>query len=312
MSKLLDNINQEIPDRFYDFTHEYQQDILGMLISDRTFLIQSIELIKPKYFLSETHRAICASLFEYFKNYSQLPTRKVLVNSLKEKFGEDYWDHVAELEYIVSGFQPGVDSREQCLDKITQFAKVRALEQAIVQALPLMKKKDTNEKEWKKITELFNNALITDRNFDIGLDYFTTLNDRFNRMEEQDQKKEVFITGFDGLDQGLTMGGLGRGEIGSFMAMPGAGKSWMLVKVAVRNIVRGKKVLFISLEMDQDKIAKRFDTIFALCGMTDLWKDKDNIIPKINSVVDDETDKSRLVVKQFPAGAADVNTLRLF
>ena len=106
-------------------------------------------------------------------------------------------------------------------------------------------------------------------------------------------------------------GGIGRGEIGAYMGQAGSGKSLLLVKAAVRNLLRAKKVLFISLEMDQDKIARRFDAQLAVADIKTLIDNRAYVIEALKDRVKD-MDKQQLVIKQFPAGVADMHTIRAY
>jgi replicative DNA helicase len=151
-----------------------------------------------------------------------------------------------------------------------------------------------------------------DKNFDFGLDYFKDVADRYERMKADKETTERFTTGFDALDWGLTGGGLSRGEIGAWLGNPGSGKSLALVVGAVANLARGKKVLYLSLEMDQDKIAARFDAQLADVGITSLLENQAAVERALAEMVRDYEDKRMLIIKQFPGGTCDVATIRAY
>lgn len=310
--KLQDYLVPEERQETYPWESEYQRQVLSMLLHDRTFLIQSIQLVKPKYFKNTAHELICEILFNHFNKYKQLPPKSVIVTEINEQKKNDqklFW-YKAELEACLMGYIPGLNSREHCLDWITEFAKEQALRSALSISLDVLK---TNpENKWVKIRELFRDALLVDRNFDTGLDYFTSLEDRYTRMAQADKEKEIFCTGFSDLDNRIACGGLMRGEIGAFMALPGVGKSNLLIKAAVVNFIRKKKILHISLEMDQDKIAKRFDAQLAGISIGKLLENKNAVLHSVKSLIDDYDDKTRLIIKQFPGGTADVDTIRAY
>lgn len=307
-------VNPDDPrEKKYKWDIRYQQEILAMLITDKVFLIQSMQLIRPQYFIDKAHETICSILFDYFNKYGQLPPKFVVANEIRERFPEDdkkVLIYTGELEALVGGYIAGLESREACLDKITEFAKEQSLRTALSTTLDLLEKNERDK--WPKIEDLFKKALLTDRNFDMGLNYFETIEERYERMEKLKDSKEVFITGFQSIDERLSVGGICRGEIASYMGMPGTGKSILLVKAAVQNLIRGKKVLYISLEMDQDKIANRFDAQLAVCNIRTLLERRDEVIGALRDHVKGEQDKRKLIIKQFPAGTADVHTIRAF
>jgi len=310
-------VNPDDPrEKKYQFDIPYQQSILGMLLCDKVFLIQSMQLIKSNYFVDKAHETICDILFEFFEKYSQLPSRFVINNEIKERFPDDAKKrmiYTGEVEALISSYIPGLDSRDACLDKITEFAREQALRSAVSITLDLLERNEKNK--WGRIEDTFRKALLVDRNFDLGLDYFQCLEERYDRMKAQQTDKEVFITGFDSIDspeKGLSAGGICRGEIASFMGSPGTGKSILLVKVAAQNIMRGKKVLYLSLEMDQDKIARRFDAMIAMDNIRTLVERKEEVLSALRECVKGEEDKRRLIIKQFPAGTVDVPIIRAY
>ncbi len=310
-------VNPDDPrEKKYRWDTRYQQEILAMLMCDKVFLIQSVQMIKPNYFVDRAHETICDIVFRYFDKYGQLPPKFNIKNEIKTRFPEDLKKqmiYIGEVEALSSSYIPGLESRDACIDKITEFAKEQALRSAVSITLDLLEKNESGK--WGRIEDIFKKALLIDRNFDVGLDYFQSLEDRYDRMQAQTESKEVFITGFDSIDnpeKGLSAGGICRGEIASFMGMPGTGKSILLVKTAVQNIMRGKKVLYLSLEMDQDKIAKRFDAMLAVDNIRTLLERKVEVITALKDYVKGEEDKRRLIIKQFPAGTVDVKIIRAY
>lgn len=298
----------------FGWDYDYQQHLLGMLLADRQFLIQSLNLIKPGYFVRKSHEKICEVVFKFFDKYKEMPSRQFIAAEIKEamrtsgKLGE----YLGELNIITQSYEPGLAPREYLLDKLTEFAKEQSLREGFSQALDILQKNVPDK--WPKISEVLKKALLTDRKFDPGLDYFGTLDERYDRMSRQKENREVFSCIFPSINEALSYGGLCRGEIAAIMGMPGTGKSVFLVKAAVVNILSmGKKVAYISTEMDPDKIARRFDAQMAFD--IPIWKLEERraeVIHNIRTNVDEYDDKRRLVIKQFPAGTADVNTVRAY
>lgn len=313
----------------YRFEPRFQQEIIGMLLNDHVFLTQSAGLVKPNYFTLGAHEAICSCLFDYFEEHRHVPALFVLRELVRQRTQGDEIRCVrafSELELCMQSFVPGNIDREFCLDQIANFAKEQALKIAIQNACKFMNKRD-DPARWTKVEDEFKKALLVERSMDIGLDYFNTFDDRFARVRKQQEEMEVFITDFEGIDNRLDGGGLRRGEIGSFMGLPGTGKSVMLVQSSVANLRRNKKVLYLSLEMSQDKLAKRFDSVLGRLRMTELSHkfdaaagDVEELHAKANRRIKETilgdfshyVDKRTLMIKQFAAGTADVNTIRAY
>lgn len=315
----------------YAWDEDFQRVILGMLLCDRFFICQSLGLIKPTYFTNEVHQTISRILFEYFDKQSQQPSKiflkQEMIDKLKSRYenNEDTYQsmrllYIGELNTVYDYFSrggvgdvmPGLDSPEAILDKIVAFAKTQAMRQAFSRSLEAIRKAPQADETWAKVDEFLKEAQLVDRQSDLGLNYFETIDDRYVRMLQEEEGAEVFHSGFEPINRGLHGGGLRRGEIGAYMALPGVGKSLALVQASVYNLRDGKKTLYITTEMDQDRVATRFDAMMTLIGQHQLMERKDEVKRALIEDVRDYEDKRRLVIKQFPSGSADVNTFRAY
>lgn len=307
----------------YKWDEEIQREVIGLLLNDRFFLIQSVDLVQPEYFVNECHKALARIVFDHFKKYNTQPNKTQIVAELKQKIAgkEDktrVW-YLGEYNTVAQYYVPGMDTRDYYLDKITDFAKDMAMKVAFNKCLKLRKEKPGDEATWTSITSMLQEALSVDRNFDIGLDYFNDVEARYARKKEKIATGDFFVTGFADIDNSLCDGGLARGEIGSVTGLSGTGKSVFLVNSAICNLNRGKKVLYLSLEIDQDKCADRFDLIFANAsggaeGVSNknLYDKKEVVFEALRSYVADKEDQTLLIVKQFPAGEMDMATFRAY
>jgi replicative DNA helicase len=309
----------------YNWDQDAQREILSLLLHDRYFLIQSADLIKAGYFTNESHQLVARILFNYFKKYKAVPSKIQIMQELKDvlasKDSKMRVSNLGELNTVYEYYLPGSSSREYYLDKITNFAKAMSMKSAFGKCLEEVEKAPEDEDTWNKIHLILKNALDVDRNFDIGLDYFQSYEERYERMKEKSDKGEIFITGFKDIDESLGGGGLSRGEIGSIVGLSGSGKSLFLVKAALENLNLGKKVLYISLEIDQDKVAERFDAQITNPnpytdhnGITikNLIDNQEKVFDSLKEYLFEKNDKKLLIVKQFPAGDMDIPKMRAY
>ncbi len=250
----------------FNWDKRYQQEILGMLFHDHSFLVQTFGLIKPEYFVNKIHEAISDCLFKHFKKYSVIPEWFVINELLidREKTEVERFQAQVEFETCVNAFLPGINNRDFNIKRITEFAKEQAFREAVDKAIKLISKRD-DESRWDKIEDAMRQAFSVDRTYDLGMDYYDEVEARYARMRQEVDSKEVFVTGLDDLDNLIAHGGLKRGEVGAFIALAGIGKSNFLCKAAATNIKRNKKVLYVSLELNEDQIGSRIDSI--LCGI---------------------------------------------
>jgi len=301
----------------YRWDGDFQRTILGLLLNDSWFANQCRDLIDPDYFIDERHRLVCGVLFEYIDSYRVMPPKIFVTQEIKNKTSERdekiQFEYLAEVELIYKKFVPGLESREYLLDKIVNFAKLMSLKHAFDKCILMVKKDPEGEKTWGGIREELQNALMVERNFEEGLNYFETFEERYARMEREEESREIFTSGFEAIDDALLGGGCHRGEIYSWIGLSGSGKSLALVGAALKNVKQlGKKVLYVSLEMGEDAIAERFDAQLADVDINKLHDMKDKVKMAFEEFSSDNEDKRMLVIKQFPAGSMTVASLRAY
>lgn len=300
----------------YGWDEEFQRHIAALLISDRQFLLQSLDLVKPTYFTNKAHSKVCSIAFEFFKKYRILPRKDFLAQELKDQFKDNKSlpFYLAEVNVLFDYFQPGMEARDYLRDKIVFFAKIQAVKQAFHDSLKLIDSAPEMEETWSKVYEKMREAMQTQQNFELGMDYFKSLKDRYAEKELTKDDTERFITGLEGVDKEVGGGGFSVGEIISIVAGSGVGKSVMLACIAATNLLRGKKGVYISLELAEDKVADRMDAILTGLPIQNLLGCKHDVFERLNNLdkVKLEGEIWPLVIKQFPAGMATVNTIRAY
>jgi hypothetical protein len=313
----------------YDFDKSVQQDILSLMLYERSFMVQAMHLIKSIYFVDKAHTLICKILMEWFEKHVKQITgegeqwiqekyvRDQLIERLKDNPAKSYY--LAEFQTILECYVQGLTSRSYCMERVVNFAKDQEIRLAVSKTVDLIKSYDKDK--YEKIQILWDKAMLVGPQMDLGLNYFEDIEERYLRMEKDREGRDRFSSGFAEIDTEIVGFGLSRGEIGAYQAMSGAGKSWMLCKAAIENVKRGHRVLHITLEMNQDKTAERFDTLFTGFHMGDLIDKKAIVKKKLDVEIKMALahlesllggDRNRLIIKHFPAGSADINLIRAY
>jgi predicted ATP-dependent serine protease len=161
----------------------------------------------------------------------------------------------------------------------------------------------------EEVEALVKEALLVHRDVDTGQDYFSDIHMRWDRTFNE-EKKEKYKTVLPSIDRSLE-GGLGKKELAMVVAPPGVGKSLYLVNQGVQAMMEGQKVLYVSLEMSEDKFAQRFDSVTTLVPQFKL-KDPSSqltVTERLN-MFKERFPGSDLVIKEFPTGQASSNTVR--
>lgn len=290
----------------YEFSENIQRGIIYLLKSDKDFYLQIVNLVQPSYFEFPVHSRIYSVVRDHYEKYKSLPNDDFIEQEIRDtkSVQESLHDYTDELQYINRLDTSALDGSEYYLDLIESFAKREAMKDAIKQSLVLIKEDRMEETE-----ELVRNALMISRTVDVGHKYFTDLKDRWDRThnaEDTDKYKTVLAS----LNRSLE-GGLGEKELAMVIAPPGVGKSVYLVNQAVTSMMEGRKVLYVSLEMSEDKIAQRFDSVTTLISQAQLKDPSAQLkVDERLSIFQTNFPGSRLVIKEFPTGTATVNTLR--
>jgi replicative DNA helicase len=290
----------------YEFSENIQRGMLYLLKSDSDFYLQIVNLVKPDYFEFPTHGRIFSVVRDHYEKYKKLPTDDFIEQEIRSTKSEkeSLHDFTDELQYINKLDTSALDADEYYLDLIETFAKREAMKAAIKQSLVLIKEDRVEETE-----ELVRKALLVSRTVDIGQTYFSNFKDRWERTHNSEQQ-DKYKTLLPMLNQSLE-GGLGEKELAMVIAPPGVGKSLWLVNQAVQSMLEGRKVLYVSLEMSEDKIAQRFDSVMTLIPQTQLKDPAAQLkVDERLSIFQTNFPDSQLMIKEFPCGTVTVNGLR--
>jgi len=235
----------QVAEARYPFDDDFLRVLLGILLSNRFFHSQCTGLIKATYFRNEIHQVVCRLLFNYFDKYKQLPSKifmkQLLDEHLKGRHQNDDKYRAVKIVYLAelnliydyytkggSNLMPTLDNPEAILDKITSFARTQAVKTAWANSVELIKRNPEAEETWNKIDELYKEARLVNRNFDIGLDYFASPEERYAQLANSVNEDEMFdLGGFRSIRKSLVGGGLARRELGAVMGLAGRRKCFI-------------------------------------------------------------------------------------
>src|SRR6056300_643863 len=287
----------------YHISDNVKKGALYLLKHDMEFFSEIVPLLQPEYFDFPAYKNVFIGVRGYYDKYRKLPSDKALPNFIfnnvsgAQEDGIDYESTIAE----INSFDKSVlEDREFILDTIEEFARQKAMEGAIRKAVCIL----NDEGDIGQVEELVKSALLVNRNIDVGQDYFSEVTDRIRR-ESEDKRVNKISTVFPSHDRNLE-GGLSKKELAIVVAPPGVGKSLYLVNQGAHAIMEGRNVLYVSLEMSQDKIAGRFDSVLSDLRQRDL---KESQAAKLNlrerlGTIHTKT-QGRLIIKEFPTGASN-------
>ena len=283
-----------------------QKTILHLAKSDKEFLVQILPLIKSSYFEFPSYSKIFDVIKDHYDQYLTLPTDEIILDKIKKTLKsndgiEDYEDDIILINKVAAS---SLENSEYILDSVEEFARQQAIKEGIRECVRLIEDNRLDETE-----QIIRNALLVRRNLDLGQKYFNDIDSRWSRIikaNNEDKFKTVFPT-----CNFLLGGGNSKKELCVVAAPGGGGKSLYLVNQAVVSLMEGRKVLYISLEMSEDKIANRFDSITTLLPNSKLKEPTMQMSLKQRlKIFQDNFPGAKLIIKEFPTGIANVNSIR--
>lgn len=260
-----------------------QQLLLEYLVSSADTFAICKSIVKPEYFNPEFRKTV-EFLHSYYDKYHALPSSEQIS---------------AETEVTLKKQQITKDQIAYCSDEIEQFCRRRALEHVVLAGPSLIAAGDGG-----KIEQLVKDALSVSLNRDLGVDYFESTRERLERQLDAPPRTPTMWTAFDN----LLNGGLARTEMLLFSANSGGGKSITMANLTENFLLQGFNVLYLSLELSEDMISQRFDTMFT--GVpTVAWRQKyQDIITTLGNIA---PNVGKLTIKRMPTGT-NANAIRAY
>ena len=273
------------------FGTSFQSKIIASLMSDVKFIQTISDILEPDMFDSDSNKWLVKSIREYFYEYKKQPTLEVVKYKIDEidndvlKSGvveklRDVWKNIeaTDLEFVQS----------ETLD----FCKNQTLKNAILESVDMLENKN-----YDGIKSIIDNAMKAGTTRDLGHDYIPSL-----EMRLEDSARITVKTPWDVIND-ITDGGLGAGELGVIVAPAGIGKSWTLQALGSEVIKQGKTVVHYSLELNENYVGLRYDSIFSGVTTANIKYHKEEVEKKISKL------PGKLLIKYFPTKAASVQTL---
>lgn len=293
----------------YKFSENIQRGILYLFKNDEWFYTQIMNLVKPEYFEFPCHANIFSIVKAHHEKYAKIPKDDFIIEQARNNYvspNHPLSDYTDELEYINRIDSSMLNDREYFVDIIEAFARKESAKEAIKKGIVLL-----NEGRIDEIEPLIRKAISISRIVDNGQTYFNDYQGRWERLSKS-AGEDKYKTLLPGLNKSLD-GGLGVKELAMVIAPPGVGKSLFLVNQAVTSLMENRKVLYVSLEMSEDKIAQRFDSVITMLPQLKLKSPAS--IPEVKRRMDRfqaKFDSSKLIIKEFPCSQLNANGLRAY
>jgi len=270
------------------------------LIFDDNYLRKVIPFIKLEYFSDRTEQTLFNEITSFTTTYNSAPTIEALSIAVREKNSLTD-DEVEKCETYLKEIEANKQTSSEIqwlIDKTEKFCQEKAIYNAVLDSISILDGKDTKSDKGQ-IPKILSDALAISFDNSVGHDY---LENSVERYEFYHRKEERIPFDLDYFNK-ITKGGLPKKTLNIALAGTGVGKSLFMCHVAAGAMAQGYNVLYITLEMAEEKIAERIDANLLNVTIDDLMElPKDMYDKKVSRVRSKTTGK--LIIKEYPTATA--------
>jgi replicative DNA helicase len=283
-----------------------EQAILKNLVYNEDYLRKVLPFIKPDYFSDRTERTIFNEITSFTETYNNPPSIEAISIAIKEK-NTLTDDEVKSCETYLTEIEANRSAEAEIqwlVDKTEKFCQEKAIYNGVLRAISILDGKDKSHDKGA-IPTILSDALAVSFDTTVGHDYLENSDARFEFYHRKEERIPFDLDCFNK----ITKGGLPAKTLNIALAGTGVGKSLFMCHVAAGAMVQGKNVLYITLEMAEEKIAERIDANLLNVTLDDLIDlPKDMYDKKVNRVREKCTGK--LIIKEYPTASASTSHFR--
>lgn len=275
-------------DTFAKMGKTYQEKVVQALLQDYSFADQMSDVISPRFFDLKYLQAVVEKFYENKKKHRTYPSPDLLEIMLTR---EDESDQtlVAQIKSFLDKHKTTPLNGDTGYIQTTSldFCRKQSLKVGILKAIDMMESGN-----FDSVQGIIRDALTKGATRDLGHEYLS--DEGFQARAEDDQDKSPRIpTGWPVMDK-IINGGWKRRTLATFIAATGAGKSMFLVNCGAAAALSGANVLYVSLELDEKEIGRRFDAYYSGVEINSVVKNFDKVREQVK-----EKAKGRVIIKEF-------------
>jgi replicative DNA helicase len=277
-----------------------EKSILKNLIYNEEYTRKVLPFIKPEYFLDSTERTLFKEVFTFVNQYKNLPTHEALIinfSDKKELTSQTVTD-VVELLNEIHKEKDEPTELQWLTEQTEKFCQDKAIYNAIMESVQILD--DTKTTKTKgEIPKLLSDALGVSFDNNIGHDYINDYDERYESYHKVESRIRFDLDLFNK----ITKGGLPIKTLNIALAGTGVGKSLFMCHVAAACMSQGHNVLYITMEMAEEKIAERIDANLLNIDLNELHTITKEDYTRKFSVLTNKT-QGKLIIKEYPTASA--------
>jgi replicative DNA helicase len=274
-----------------------EKSILSNLIHNEEYCRKVVPFLKSEYFSDRKENVIVTELIRFFNDYNKPASPEILAIEVGNR--KDLNDkEIPEFEVYINELTSKETNVDWLLSETEKFCKDKAVYNAILRSIKIIDGQDkTHTKD--SLPSILSDALGVSFDNHVGHDYIADYDERYDFYHRVEEKIPFDLDMFNK----ITKGGLSKKTLNVVLAGTGVGKSLFMCHCAAASLMQGKNVLYITMEMAEERIAERIDANLMNIGMDELKVIDRDLYGKRFSKVSGKTQGS-LIIKEYPTAGA--------
>ena len=280
-----------------------QQTILRNLLTNDSYMRKVAPFLSPEYF-EGVYKGLFKEFTAYIAKFNGLPTKEAFKIEIDaaDRLSDDHY-RVA-MEIIPDIFKYSEEDLAWLVDRTEKWCQDRAVFNAVMESITII---DGNHQSLSRnaIPDVLSKALGVTFDTNIGHDYLESVDERYDFYTQDEERLPFDLDYFNR----ITKGGLPNKTLNIALAGTGVGKSLFMCHCAGAALSQGKNVLYITMEMAEERIAERIDANLLNVPIDQLEHlSRDMFSNRVKSIADKTAGK--LIIKEYPTGSAHANHFR--
>ena len=271
--------------------------ILRNLLYNEDYVRKVIPFLKADYFEDRNQKIVFEEIIKFVEQYNKPATKEVLCIEA-EKRQDITDDSFKEITSLIGSLDDKLSEFEWLVNTTEKWCRDRAIYLALMESIQLADGKD-DTKGRDAIPTILSDALAVSFDSNVGHDYLSDYEERYESYHRKEDKIPFDLEYFDK----ITKGGLPNKTLNIALAGTGVGKSLFMCHMASSVLLQGKNVLYITLEMAEEKIAERIDANLLNVNIQDITDlPKQMFESKVTNLA--KKTQGTFIIKEYPTASA--------
>ena len=280
-----------------------EQTILRNLLTNEEYTRRVLPFLVPDYF-DGVYKDLFKEVAKFVSKYNKIPTLESFKIEIDESGKLSEENYRQGMELLPNIFTPESENLDWLIERTEKWCQDRSVYNAVMESISIIDGKHATLKK-NAIPDVLSKALGVSFDTNIGHDYLEQVDERYDFYHEQEERIPFDLDNFNK----ITKGGLPNKTLNIALAGTGVGKSLFMCHCASNILSQGRNVLYITMEMAEERIAERIDAnllnipIDQIENLSkDMFRDK---VSQINAKTE-----GKLIIKEYPTGQANTSHFR--